>query len=875
MRRPRRFGAAPSPRPWATWLPAGVLAAAILLAPAIRGATTGSADPRTPTAYTAIVNDALSEAWLRPQVDAQSDGGDIAGRVVTTGSAPPQFLTFISRSYLNQDMRHLDSATWRYDGAELRIDDRAHLLRPAFAEDAGWAGDILFFNAREQMQLIDERGDIAVRLVPPGPGAPADDVELPLFPRGPSPATIPAGTRVDFYVPDGKQGAHVADVRVIGDEALVRVVRAEEEVEGLEIRVGRRRVALEHGFEAAWIWLRSGDSISIRLNGRARRFQYVRMRPTISADRGNAPRARDPALANFAMPIEAAMAAEAGAIKTSLRHDVHSEAQRLLAERSRGLVRLPGIGSFRSAAVLMDGLTGEIVALPTFPAVPDDLDRRDVNSPRHRRMLSRNSNFVRMMAGSTAKPPLALAILQSFPRLRDLEIQASPEFRTLLGIDLGVEVPDNVTSGRIGFTDFLSRSSNKYAATLMLLGLASPAAFDAPGRSCDERIGEPFTIAGQRFDCRPEMAFLRGRRPGPYGSIAPQRRNPAGGAWTGNLARLFCLYARGPVATGDRPPGCLRDDWSTPAIWRGQAFARPGVLATVTPEPEAFGFNAVNALYADYLMTILGGNRGRWTTIGLAEAYSRMLTGLAVTARLVPATGSQPPPALFPEGSANFSRAQAAVLGGLAEVVNSTSGTGRKLAGRLPATASNGDVIRIFAKTGTPNVARLGAESRGRQRLQEFAGDGCGLRLRASGSRQILAVGESGESPAAAIRRLTGDCARHAASADLLAEQIRRINADASALEQIRAGANGAVTRVPAAVSLEEGMGHALVMMVARYRPGAPQTRPCRVSVAAINFQARPDRVGERTPAVDYALQLFANGPVRRWMLAQCPAERT
>jgi hypothetical protein len=872
-RRPRARGSAGSRL---TWLPAGLLAAAILLIPEIHGASRDTADPRSPTAYTAIVNDALREMWLRPQVDSQNDGGEISGRVVVTGSAPAPFRTFVSHSFLDQDMRHLDSAVWHYDGDELRLDERAHILRPTYFDDSGWGGDILFFDAREQMLLVDERGETAAALIAPGPGAPPDDAELRLFQQGRIAPAIPSGTRVDFYVPGGEQGIQVADVRVVGDQALVRVVRAEEPVEGLEIRIGRQALSLKQGFQAAWAWLHDGDSISIGLKGQTRRFQFVRTRPLISAARGNAPRARDAALANFAKPVEGAMDADAGSIRTSIRHDIQTEAERLLSQQSRALVRLPGIGSFRSAAVLMDGLTGEIVALPTFPVVTEDLDPRQVNSPRHRRMLERNSNFVRMMAGSTAKPPLAFAILQSFPQLRYLQISASPTFRTLLGVDLGVEVPDHVETGSIGFTDFLARSSNKYALTLMMLGLASPAAFDVPDRSCDERIAESFLIGRQPFRCRPEMPFLKGRRPGPYGSVPPQRRNPAGGAWTGNLAALYCLYPRGPAAAGGIPPaGCLSDDWSGPSIWRGQAFARPAMLASVTPEPEAFGFNAVNSLYADYLMTILGGNRGRWTTIGLAEAYARILTGRAVTARLTPATSAEPPPELTMARTANFGAAQTAVLTGLAAVVQNANATGYRLRGGLPEKAANGDIIRIFAKTGTPNVTRLGNESRARQRLQEFAADGCGLRLVAVRGHLTLAVGNDRGNPASAIRQLSGICGHYTASADLLADEIRRINADPSVLDRVQTGPTGVVTRLPSAVSPEEGLGHALVMMIARYRPGAPVNRPCRLSVAAINIQARLDRSGERTPALDYALQLFANGPVRTWLLSSCPAQRS
>ena len=140
--------------------------------------------------------------------------------------------------------------------------------------------------------------------------------------------------------------------------------------------------------------------------------------------------------------------------------------------------------------------------------------------------------------------------------------------------------------------------------------------------------------------------------------------------------------------------------------------------------------------------------------------------------------------------------------------------------------------------------------------------------------RAVLAVGDNAALPVAQAIAARPDCqARFGAAATRLAELVRTLNASPSALSQVRADATGRVTEIPSQIALGEGTGHVMVVMVGRYRPGAPDTQPCSLRVAAINFQAR---TGEnRTPALGYAMALLRGDTTRNWFMgAACPRER-
>lgn len=844
------------------------LALAILLIPLLRD---GARQDLTSDGYSSIVASAVDRSWLFPVPDARGDGGDVDGRVERSrgGDVPRAFDAFINASFLREDMATLDPSIWRYDGSRLAIDPRAHLISGAYEGSSGWRGSILFADRQVDQQLLDERGAAVATLAPRGAGGPPRPAAITLM----NAATGQSGSATDLTFMAAVDGAPtaVATLRRVGDHALLRVPRRDRSP--VTVSVGAEEAAPRGQFRVGWRVLESGDTLSFTWPGGSRRFQFVQNQPAISRARGDAVRVRDASLANFARAVEAAAGGGAQSLQTSLDSRLQATTQRMLAAQSMALYGSEGITSFRSAAVLMDGLTGEIAAIPSFPVVPEHLHPSQRGSPAHRRMLERNSNFVRMVAGSVAKPPMAMAILNSYPMLADLRIPGGAPFRTLLGVDLGTPVPDQ-PGGEWDFRSFLARSSNKYAAMLMMLGLSD--AQSLLSAACQGPSNEPFSIGGRVRTCRPPMPFLEGAQPGPNGLRAVRAGQPAGQGWANNLYTLFCIS---PNAPDDRPAvpdlGCLADDPNRRAIWRDAAFERPRLLAAVSPDREGFGLNVVDGLYEDYVMTILGGNRGRWTTISLAQSFSRIATGRAVTARLtqqVAQAGAEAPQEVRLRIDAN---GQARVLDGLRAVVGEGTARGIQAAG-FPASAG-GDEFRLFAKTGTPNVSFLGDDAR--QLLQDFASAGCGLRLalrpaRAGAApRAELAVGDDPALPIAQAIGAREECrSRFGASASRLSELIRTLNGSPGALAQVRADAGGRVLDIPSQVVLSEGQGHLIVLMVGRYRPGAPDTQPCSLRTVAVNFQARTGQ--NRTPALGYAVGLLQNETTRSWFMGTSCAEQ-
>ena len=840
----------------------GVLALAILFVPLLRDLA-GDPDDR-PDGYSSIVTAAIDRSWLYPVPD-QGDGGDVDGRVERArgGTIPAAFDTFIQTSFLRDDMGTLDPSIWRYDGSRLGIDPRAHLISGAFENGGGWRGSILFSDRQVEQRLLDERGNPAALLVAsPQPGAVSRQGVINL--GGNTPAEEQSNLATDVTFISAIDGAPTASatIRRVGDVALLRVPRRDRS--SVQVSIGSEEAAPAGTYQIGWRLLESGDTLTFAWPGGQRRFQFVQSQPAISRARGEAIRIRDASLDSFARPIESAVGSGTQSLQTSINSRIQAAAQQLLVDQSMALYGSEGITSFRSAAVLMDGLTGEVAALPSFPVATDQLHPSQRGSAVHRKMLERNSNFVRMVAGSAAKPPMAMAILNSFPLLADLRVSATTPFRTLLGVDLGVPIPDH-GSGVFDFRSFLSQSSNKYAAMLMLLGLSD--AQSIRGNVCDGPSNETFWIGEAARNCRPRMRFMEGAQPGPNGMRALRAGQPAGQGWSNNLYTLFCISPNGPDERPAVPsPGCAGDNGLQRAIWRSAQFSRPRLLAAVSPDREGFGLNVVDSLYEDYVMTILGGNRGRWTTIGLAQAYARILTGRAIAARLTP-VGTEASEEEPGQVALEINRgAQARVVDGLKAVVS--EGTARALAmAGFPATVGN-DEIRMFAKTGTPNVAFLGEDER--RLLQDFASAGCGLRLvnrtRPNGPpRAELAVGDNPSLPVAQAIGAREECrSRFGPSANRLAELIRALNSSPS-LRQVRADASGRVLEIPPQVQLGEGTGHLLVLMVGRYRPGTPDTQPCSLRTVAINFQAR---TGEnRVPAIGYAISLLRNELTRGWFM--------
>jgi hypothetical protein len=147
-------------------------------------------------------------------------------------------------------------------------------------------------------------------------------------------------------------------------------------------------------------------------------------------------------------------------------------------------------------------------------------------------------------------------------------------------------------------------------------------------------------------------------------------------------------------------------------------------FAAVSPEQTNLGLNSVDQLRGEWINVLLGGATSRWSNFQLAEAMARLMSGRAVQGEFVDSVQGRwlggararinerrvfdllPASALHPG-------ARRRVLHGMELVVEGAQGTARPL--RNPSLALRDSLekapggpydLYVFAKTGTPNVAK-------------------------------------------------------------------------------------------------------------------------------------------------------------------------
>lgn len=863
--------------------PAGWLLAAIgallVIAPALREIDRSllAAQP----GYTRIV-DWLAQSGALTIASGNSGSGD---RVVPGPVAPPGLTRFAALSFLHDDMQTLDADIWRTSDSNLRLiglEPSAHMVGRILESPERWTGKIIYADGSAPPQLVLVDRALAKRAVL---GPRRSDAEHYSFGAAinlfgpPSPAGHPVHRAALRY-----HDTDMAVVHAIGNGAALQLSPAARAL-GVTVSIGPLPLSPTSNGSNTWYPLNERDIIQLHTPQGTASFRLMRSHRTISEMSPGGRRLRAAGLESLARQIEQVAARARPQIETSIDAGVQEDAQQLLGEAGRRLARYSR-NSFRAGAVLLDGLSGEIVALPTFPAQSRDL--APGRQGKDMAILARNSNFLTLPIGSTAKPPLALTIAAAFDRsaqgsgqnrLVDLVVPGGDGYDTLLGIKLGARGSDHV-KGLIDFRSFLARSSNKYAAMVMMLGL-----------SIDGRL--PCATSGSRT-LPPDQVY--GFRTGSGGvrwcTHVPQLRiaqAPAGNMLVGQgfadeLDARFCIGSN--MAAPDCAIRLLRDD---------SLDRRNSALTGLLPEQEAFGFASVNnrELFSDYVMTILGGNRSRWTTIRLAQTYARMLTDQKVNARLQPRSDYEA--RREAESVGLYPPARAAVMSGLRAVL-APGGTGAGCCGRLDTQPMpNGETLRLFAKTGTANIDySIEDDSPGgqdRRILRAFVARRCGLqRIAGRGNHIILGFPGQTMSNEAAMaawidQRAPSGCAVfHGAPARAVARAVARLNRRSlssgaqEAFAGIRFGQGGVLEGIASKPALGQGYGHAMVLLVGRYQPHAPDHRPCALSVIAANFQRRypkgqagvPIERAFNAPALAYVDTLARAPQVRAWLTRPC-----
>ncbi|MEM6475636.1 MAG: penicillin-binding transpeptidase domain-containing protein [Pseudomonadota bacterium] len=312
----------------------------------------------------------------------------------------------------------------------------------------------------------------------------------------------------------------------------------------------------------------------VQCDGRA--WQRVERIQALSEETGSARRVRYPQLASVLRRLEVSRASGNfdSTIQRRLQLAMQDRLEKHLAKADSSRKSEPTI---RAGVLLMDGLTGEIAAAATYPAKEEH-----AKDDRGRNWLDRNWNFERLPVGSTAKVPIAAAIIQGNPDL-DGRSPGNPNL-SYCGTTGNVRtVCRRRAMQTLGttFEQFIKVSSNGHALWLM------------------------------------DRAYHEGSE-----------------EWYDHLRRFACIE---PL-DGDGDPSC------SGYLWRSDKIDA-GMQDRGLPEP-LLRLDMDNLRgeveYTARQLSILGGNRSTWTSANLGQAYARILSDRAMNPRLTPKDGPSP-----------------------------------------------------------------------------------------------------------------------------------------------------------------------------------------------------------------------------------------
>jgi cell division protein FtsI/penicillin-binding protein 2 len=741
---------APAPEPqgrggWIGWAAAlAVVALVVILyspAPQTAPVAGGGGLTRDVTAagYSAIIDDIFSskgENWLR-----LDNSGNPNAQLVTVSAAAlryPEVMQFYRDSFLREDIASRDASLWRIDeGRVTGIADDAHAVPLPFAGARDWSGEI-DYRDDAQVETRVTLGDRTFLLSPrtvvgDNPTHPSVELFPARAPAEPASEAPPAAEEAAdlLHLTDGGQPA--AELYRIGGS--IPVIRLETPdvrvlVDGVELKVGEG--------EAAYARLEPGSRVVVERQ-RDNRRAVLNVSSGVDAISRVGPlgdRIRDPTTLSLAMALEGAMNTAVGdgasnppqRLSLTLDADTQARLQAALETYAEsGRARLPGRPAFRATITVMDLASGDVLALASYPRTAEETGFPDPRSSATRRLIEHNHNFERLSIGSAAKPIFVSAILQQFPGLDKLVLQGgygAHDVDDLFGVALDPPLNEDGMPNPIDFQTFLSQSSNRYAATMMLL-----AASRDPFGKGDIPTGETYQLNGPHT-VLPKLVFDNDAPPGQPAHLVPPDSNFVGllsdpnfqggagkePAWPMWLDQLYDLPYFEHVAQGEQTPASLAAGgesydfkvWAPLIARLGERAEPPFRDSSVSPEREQLGMNVINNFRTDYINLVIGGGRSQWTTVKLAEIYGRIVSGRWIDARLVRsmdqtavALGAHDSPAWNPQVRSDL-------LNGMAHVsIDGTAHSARMTAAtrRLQALAAQrGETLEVYSKTGTPTL---------------------------------------------------------------------------------------------------------------------------------------------------------------------------
>jgi len=401
---------------------------------------------------------------------------------------------------------------------------------------------------------------------------------------------------------------------------------------------------------------------------------------------------------------------------------------------------------FTAGITVMDGKSGKILAMSTYPW-PEDISEK--MEDRERSIMLRNQNFVRHPAGSVTKPFFYAAITNTYPQLLDLKIEgysAKDKQTKLLQCTLrnGYKIrsilpPEEGQNPRpLDLITALARSSNKY--TIELATLAMAADLNSQSKIPKDSTSKwpksaGIWIKGRKLRYAPDLSkYIDYKSNSPNCNKLKRRferikyREPlevltGAETYLGNAPALpKCdkkdyFYESYRASRYDRGPWRALFKHLTKDLDGCKEWKVRSKFEGISPERVNLAFNQIKLLREDYISLLLGGGRGVWSNIQLAEAMSRLVTGRQINATLVSdilkdetmLRPSEEQPALVPLDK----KVRDKVLTGLRQVVKAGGGTAHKLNTTLKTLEKRypNDSLFLFSKTGSPTLAKRGIKT--------------------------------------------------------------------------------------------------------------------------------------------------------------------
>lgn len=321
----------------------------------------------------------------------------------------------------------------------------------------------------------------------------------------------------------------------------------------------------------------------------------------------------------------------------SLHGLLSTELEGYLANFDKNLSLVREIERQPACITVMDALSGDVLAMPTYPSKQkldaliqlSDSGKIRKLSKSDRSKLERNQNLLPVVIGSTNKPLLACAVWDTYPKLRKLVVE-EPGGSMAVASGLNLGRPLSTTGPRtINAVSFLEKSSNAYTVSLYLATLATPESFTLDGQGHLRATAADGKVDYSRYIKNGIIAGGLGRRQ----HIANEK-----------FAQLFDISLRSDLAAMQN----LELDPSLLAPMFKELRAEPSIVdkafRDVSTPRVNLALQSVDTVRGEMVSMLVGGFTNRWPNVKLAEAYARIGTGRRVQMRVtLPSTEKKPP----------------------------------------------------------------------------------------------------------------------------------------------------------------------------------------------------------------------------------------